>query len=207
MKNDQALSTHEAIAQRRSIRKFKSDPIDDEVIRELLEAARLAPSGCNSQPWRFKIVRDTETKQQLQKLAFDQKFVSQAPVVLVVCVDVLGYLEGRVSGVQDMGEIGAFTGDICEVLNKATQAKSKMGIEAISASVAFNAAIAIEHIALRALDFGLGTCWMRLINEKAIRELFGWENHITPLALLPIGHPDETPAPRKRRPLDELIID
>jgi nitroreductase len=207
MKNDLALSTREAIAQRRSIRKFKSDPIDDAVIRELLEAARLAPSGCNSQPWRFKIVKDDATKQQLQGLAFDQKFVSEAPVVLVVCVDVLGYLEGRVSGVQDMGEIGAFSDNVCEVLNKGTQMKSKMGIDAISASVAFNAAIAIEHIALRALDFGLGTCWMRLFNDKAVRELFNWEQHISPVALIPIGTPDETPTARKRRPLDELILD
>ncbi|MFQ3226582.1 MAG: nitroreductase [Lentimonas sp.] len=90
MKNDLALSTREAIAQRRSIRKFKSDLIDDAVIREPLEAARLAPSGCNSQPWRFKIVKDDTTKQQLQALAFDKKFVSEAPVVLVVCVDLLG---------------------------------------------------------------------------------------------------------------------
>ena len=207
MKNDQRLSTHDAISQRRSIRKFKSDPIDDDVIHELLEAARLAPSGCNSQPWRFKIVKDAKTKQQLQALAFDQKFISQAPVVLVVCVDVLGYLEGRISGVQDMGEIDSVSDNVCEVLNKGTQAKSKMGVEAISASVAFNAAIAVEHIALRALDFELGTCWMRLINEKAIRELFGWDNHITPVALLPIGTPDEAPTARKRRPLEELIID
>jgi len=174
---------------------------------ELLESARLAPSGCNSQPWRFKIVRDEATKKQLQEFSFDQKFVSEAPVVLVVCADVQGYLDGRVSGVQDLGEIGVFDDNICEILHKTTKAKSQLKLEDLQKSVAFNIAIAIEHIALRALDFGLGTCWMRLIDEKAIRDYFGWDKNLYPVAVLPIGYPDEAPKSRKRHPMKDLIID
>ena len=48
------LSTKEAIEKRRSIRNFKEDSVSNDVIMELIESARLAPSGCNSQPWRFK---------------------------------------------------------------------------------------------------------------------------------------------------------
>lgn len=201
------LTTKEAIEQRRSIRKFKSDSIPDEIITALLESARLAPSGCNSQPWRFKIVKDYETKKQLQSIAYDQKFLTEAPVVLVICADVQGYIDGRTSGVQDLGEIGVFDNDICEILDKKTKIKSQMSIEVLSSSVAFNVAIAIEHIVLRALDFGLGTCWMRLMDEKAIRDIFGWDNNIFPVALLPIGYPLESPPPRKRRSLEELLID
>ena len=207
MDNYIEISTKEAIENRRSIRKFKPDSITDEILMELLESARLAPSGCNSQPWRFKIVRDEATKKQLQEFSFDQKFVSEAPVVLVVCADVQGYLDGRVSGVQDLGEIGVFDDNICEILHKTTKAKSQLKIEDLQKSVAFNIAIAIEHIALRALDFGLGTCWMRLIDEKAIREYFGWDKNLYPVAVLPIGYPDENPKQRKRRPMEDLIID
>jgi len=207
MDNYIEISTKEAIENRRSIRKFKPDSITDEILMELLESARLAPSGCNSQPWRFKIVRDEATKKQLQEFSFDQKFVSEAPVVLVVCADVQGYLDGRVSGVQDLGEIGVFDDNICEILHKTTKAKSQLKIEDLQKSVAFNIAIAIEHIALRALDFGLGTCWMRLIDEKAIREYFGWDKNLYPVAVLPIGYPDENPKPRKRRPMEDLLID
>ncbi len=207
MKDYKELSTKEAIANRRSIRKFKTDTISDEILMELLESARLAPSGCNSQPWRFKIVRDEATKKQLQTFSFDQKFVSEAPVVLVVCADVQAYLDGRVSGVQDLGEIGVFDDDICEILNKTTKAKSLLKIEDLQKSVAFNIAIAVEHIALRALDFGLGTCWMRLIDEKAIREYFEWDKNLYPVAVLPIGYPDEFPSARKRRAIGDLIID
>ncbi len=53
------LTVKEAIEQRRSVRKFKPDPVPAEDITELLNAARLAPSGCNAQPWRFKIVTET----------------------------------------------------------------------------------------------------------------------------------------------------
>ena len=207
MDNYIELATKEAIDNRRSIRKFKPDSITNEILMELLESARLAPSGCNSQPWRFKIVRDEATKKQLQEFSFDQKFVSEAPVVLVVCADVQGYLDGRVSGVQDLGEIGVFDDNICEILHKTTKAKSQLKIEDLQKSVAFNIAIAIEHIALRALDFGLGTCWMRLIDEKAIREYFGWDKNLYPVAVLPIGYPDENPKPRKRRPMEDLLID
>jgi len=207
MDNYIEISTKEAIENRRSIRKFKPDSITNEILMELLESARLAPSGCNSQPWRFKIVRDEATKKQLQEFSFDQKFVSEAPVVLVVCADVQGYLDGRVSGVQDLGEIGVFDDNICEILHKTTKAKSQLKIEDLQKSVAFNIAIAIEHIALRALDFGLGTCWMRLIDEKAIREYFGWDKNLYPVAVLPIGYPDENPKPRKRRPMEDLLID
>ncbi|MDQ2178018.1 nitroreductase family protein [Marinifilum sp. D714] len=201
------LSTKEAIQERRSIRKFKPDDFSDEILMELLEAARLAPSGCNSQPWRFKIVRDIETRKKLQEYSFDQKFVSQAPVVLVICADVQGYIDGRVSGVQDLGEIGVFDNEICEILNKTTKAKSLLKKEDLAKSVAFNIAIAVEHIALRALDFGLGTCWMRLIDEKAISELFGWDANLYPVAVLPIGYPDEHPKARKRMKMEDLIID
>lgn len=200
-------STKEAIANRRSIRKFKSNDVKDEVIFELLEAARLAPSGCNSQPWRFKIVRDSKEKDKLYEFAYGQHFVKEAPVVLVCCADIQGYLDGRTSGVQDLGKIGAFTDDVCEVLHKTTQKKSRLSKKDLSESIAFNVAIAVEHIALRALDFGLGTCWMRLMDEVKVRQYYQWGDSIYPVALLPLGYPDEHPVQRKRLPVEQLIID
>lgn len=201
------LSTKEAIENRRSIRKFKSDIVSDEIIMELIESARLAPSGCNSQPWRFKIVKDFKTKSKLQEIAYNQDFVTQAPVILVICADVQGYLDGRTSGVQDLGVVGVFDDVMCEILHKKTKQKSQISIDTLRQSVAFNVAIAIEHIVLRALDFGLGTCWMRLIDEKKIRTLFGWDENLYPVALIPIGYPLESPSPRKRKPIEDILID
>ncbi|TFG59696.1 MAG: nitroreductase, partial [Spirochaetales bacterium] len=104
MEEKPLLTTKEAIETRRSIRKFKPDDVSDEIIFQLLDSARLAPSGCNSQPWRFKIVRDPEIKEQLYSAAHKQLFVKEAPVIIVCCLDIEGYLKGTVSGVQDLDE-------------------------------------------------------------------------------------------------------
>ena len=204
------LTTKEAIENRRSIRKFKPDPIPEEHITALIDAARLAPSGCNAQPWRFKVVQDSETKRKLAQAAYDQSFLAQAPVVLVCCADVKGYLKGTVSGIQELGQTGSIDDRIVKILLRRTsQMDTQMKVmskEQLGARMAFNIAIAVEHIVLRALDFGLGTCWVRLIEEQKVREIFGWDDNLFVVALLPIGYPGESPVPRKRLPLQELII-
>lgn len=205
------LTVKDAIEQRRSIRSFKPDPIPDEYITALLDAARLSPSGSNAQPWRFKIVKDQETKEKLAQAAYDQSFIAKAPVVIVCCADIKGYLDGTVSGIQDLGRIKAVKDRIVKIiLDRVHQMKSQMKsmpLEQMTSRIGFNVAIAIEHIVLRALDFGMGTCWVRLIDEKNIRDLFRWDENIHVVGLLPIGYPDESPPPRKRLTLEEILID
>jgi len=201
------LTTKEAIDQRRSIRKFKPDPVFDSILFELLDAARRAPSGSNAQPWRFKIVRDVNTKGRLAKAAYDQSFIAEAPVVIVCCADTKGYLEGMVSGLQDLGKIGAIEDRVVQIIIDRNNIMKTMNLDQFGQRIAFNVAIAVEHIVLRALDFGLGTCWVRLIDEQAIRTIFGWDDSISVVALLPLGYPDESPAQRKRRTIEEIIID
>lgn len=200
------LTTKEAIEKRRSIRKFKSDPIPDEYIAELLNAARLAPSGCNAQPWRFKIVKDQETRSKLANAAYGQPFIAEAPVVLVCCADVSGYLSGTVSGIQDLGKIGAVNNGIVEVLLKRADKMKTMTGEEIGSQIAFNVAIAIEHIVLRALDFDLGSCWVRLFDRREVKHVFGWNDERYIVALLPIGYPAEFPEERKRLEFDDIVI-
>ncbi len=204
------LTTKEAIEKRQSIRKFKTDPVPDEHITALLNAARLAPSGCNAQPWRFKIIKDQETKLKLSQAAYDQSFIAEAPVVLVCCADIKGYLEGTVSGIQDIGKIGAVEDRIVKILLKrAEQMELQMKFmnkDQLGLRIAFNVAIAVEHIVLRALDFGIGSCWVRLIDEQMIKAIFSWDENIHVVALLPIGYPAESPPPRKRLKLEEILL-
>lgn len=200
------LTTKEAIEERRSIRKFKPDPVPDELLAELLDAARLAPSGCNAQPWRFKIVKDDETKKKLARAAFDQPFIAAAPVVLVCCADIKGYVEGMVSSTEDLGRIGAVEDRVVKIILQASDRLSEMPLEQVGPRIALNVAIAVEHIALRALDFGLGSCWIRLIDEPAIKGIFGWDDNLHVVALLPLGYPAEAPLPRKRRALEDILL-
>lgn len=201
------LSTKEAIRQRRSIRKFKPDPVPDECVAELLESARLAPSGCNAQPWRFKVVRDPGKRLLLAQAAHDQMFIAEAPVVIVCCADVQGYLDGSVSGIQDLGKIGAVEDKVVKVLVKNIDQLRTYSVEELGARITANVAIAIEHMVLRALDFGLGSCWIRFLDAERIKKMFGWDDNIFVVALLPVGYPAESPAPRKRLLLKALLID
>ena len=74
-------------AKRASVRKFKPDAIPQEVIEQLLFAATQAPSAGNRQPWHFYVVKNEEMKAQLCKISYNQKFIEEAPVVLVVCAE------------------------------------------------------------------------------------------------------------------------
>jgi nitroreductase len=207
MMQNKLLSTQEAIRQRRSIRKFKPDPVPDECITEMLESARLAPSGCNAQPWRFKVVRDPGEKVLLAQAAHNQMFIAEAPVVIVCCADVRGYLDGSVSGIQDLGKIGAVEDKVVKVLLDNIDQMKTYSVEQLAARIAANVAIAVEHMALRALDFGLGTCWIRFLDVERIQNIFGWDENLFVVALLPVGYPAEAPAPRKRLPMEALLID
>jgi nitroreductase len=75
----------EAIKTRRSIRKFRETPVPENLLKEVLNAARLAPSADNAQPWKIIVVRDEQMKQKVTQACNGQKFLVQAPIVLVVC--------------------------------------------------------------------------------------------------------------------------
>jgi len=75
----------EAIRTRRSIRKYKPTPVPESIVKEVLNAARLAPTANNSQPWRIVVVQDEDTKLKLAAAANGQRFIAQAPMVLVAC--------------------------------------------------------------------------------------------------------------------------
>ena len=77
----------EAIKGRRSIRAFKSQNVPQEVVAELIDVARWAPSAGNIQPWEFIIIRKPEIKKRLVEAALGQAFIEEAPVVIVVCAN------------------------------------------------------------------------------------------------------------------------
>lgn len=81
------MDCFEAIANRRSVRNYQSDPVNDGDIMKILEAGRMAPSAGNLQPCYFIVVRDPQVKSRLHKAALGQELIAQAPVVIAVCVD------------------------------------------------------------------------------------------------------------------------
>lgn len=86
------MNIYETIAARQSVRAFEDKDIPEDVLLRLLGAARLAPSACNKQEWRFVVVRDAGRRKELGQAARGQAFVGEAPVVLVCCAETDGHV-------------------------------------------------------------------------------------------------------------------
>ncbi|MFC2169641.1 nitroreductase family protein [Acidobacteriota bacterium] len=79
------MSVLEAVRGRKSVRRYKPDPIPEDVLFRILEAVRLSPSGKNLQPWKFILVRDTDLKKKLADASLRQHFMAEAPIIVVAC--------------------------------------------------------------------------------------------------------------------------
>ncbi len=82
---DTIMDVFAAINQRRSVRAYKPVEIEEEKLKEVLEAARLSPSASNRQDWKFIVVREKETRKKLARAALGQSFIGEAPAVIVAC--------------------------------------------------------------------------------------------------------------------------
>ncbi|MHB8106181.1 MAG: nitroreductase family protein [Candidatus Cryosericum sp.] len=85
----------EAIEKRYSVRHYTDQPVEEEKLAEVLEAARLAPSGSNTQPWKLVVVRDRATIRSMVHAVGGQQFVEQAAVLIVACINGVGYNIGH----------------------------------------------------------------------------------------------------------------
>jgi nitroreductase len=90
------------IKARRSIRKFKTDAVSEELVERILEAGRWAPSGLNNQPWRFAVVRDRELIKEIAKLTHYRRVVLGAQVLIPVFIDT-GKIYHREKDIQGIG--------------------------------------------------------------------------------------------------------
>lgn len=170
----------ELVKHRTSCRAYDPRPVPREHLELMLESARLAPSACNQQPWRFAVVQKEALRNRLVKeslrVGINMKWASDAGAIIAIGVRSKGFVHkvaAKVSGIEypqmDLG-------------------------------------IAGEHLVLQAEELGLGTCWIGWIQQKSVREIVGWGKEITPMGLITVGWPatDE----RKTRPrlsLDDIV--
>lgn len=168
------MKLSEAIAGRRSIRAFERHDVTDEVVEKLISAAVNAPSAGNIQPWKFVIARKGKTKKKLAKAAFNQTFIEEAPVVIVVCAD-----ENRSS--------------------------MRYGLRGKTLYCIQDTAAAIQNILLTAYSIGLGTCWVGAFSEEEAKKVLHTPEGIRPVAMIPMGYPNEMPLQKNRRDLNKII--
>ena len=168
------------VQQRQSTRAYRATPVPRALIERCLEAARLAPSACNCQPWRFIVVDDLDTRSALATAAFSGvysmcAFAKHAPVLIAVITERSSYaaaLGGMFRGTQyNLIDIG----------------------------------IACEHLVLQATEEGLGTCWLGWFNEMAVRKVLGLPASTKIDVLISMGYPDHLDVrPKTRKSLDDI---
>jgi len=174
------MDVKDAIKTRRTIRKFKEEGVSDDIIKELTEAARLAPSGSNAQPTRLFFVRNKDLKQRLEdEGAFSQDFVHKAPFILVFCGDPDSYK----------------TASFAKLLAGREEKRTFRDVT-----------IASSFVVLRATEMGLSTCWVGLIEPEVIKKVLNIpENFMIPFVLC-VGKADETPKPLTRKSAEEIVL-
>ena len=204
------LNLWEAIITRRSIREFAPKDVPDEMIHKMFEAARLAPSGTNCQPWRFILVRDKEVKKEICCILSDQKFIEEAPVVIVCFGDLEAISrEARQKQVQELFSVGAkLSGRLADP--KYWEERFSLPPaprEEQLRHVILNTSIAVEHLFLMATALGLGACWVGAVDVSAINRLFGLSNNLVSVAILPVGYPiGEVPPQPPRLNIDGIML-
>lgn len=162
---------------RRSIRAYAARPVDRDKIERCLEAARLAPSACNSQPWQFIVIDNPGLREQVasatsSKILPLNHFTRQAPVLVVVVAE----------RAKAFARVGA-------------QVKDKP-------FAMMDVAIAAEHFCLQAAEEGLGTCMLGWFSEERVRSLLNIPGTARPALILTLGYaenPDTPPSKRKAR--------
>lgn len=170
------------IEDRRSVRKYKNKEIDDDIILKVLDSARMAPSGSNTQPWNFIIIKSEEMKNKIVKVDHNQKWMLQAPVFIVCVADIKCRIEENTN----------------VILNENSELPElKLIIR--------DTAIAIEHILLQAEELGLCTCWTGWFSQEDIREVLNIPGDKYVCGVVTMGYGDESPKKRPRRSLDEIL--
>lgn len=167
----------ELIQKRQSDRRYDATrEVDRQLVLRCLEAARLAPSACNSQPWKFVVVDDPDLRRQMAEAAAGMgmnRFAAEAPVIVAVVLEKMN-----------------LTARIGSVIKDKEYSLLDMGI-------------AVEHFCLQAAELGLGTCILGWFDEKKVKRLLGVERRRIPL-LITLGYPAGANRPKSRKTLEEM---
>jgi nitroreductase len=171
------------IRKRRSVRQYHERPIEDEKFEAILEAARLAPSASNSQPWNFYVVKDkAKIKSLAEKMPLGthlviNSFIAEAPAVIVATAGPISLLH----------RVASF------IVNRRWYY--------------IDVAIALEHMVLTAWELGIGSCWIGWFNEKKVKKLLDIPRDEEVIDMLTLGYPKDTKLPfaKHRKKLEEIV--
>jgi len=160
------MNVIEAIQKRRSIRRYRADAIPDDVLERLLNAMRLAPSGKNTQPWKFIVIRDKTVKSRVAAACnyrtpngkvVSQSWIAGAPAIIVGCAF------EKQAAVRYFKE-----GELITAHWDEFEAELEQGPIDYESAAIWDLTIALDHLTLAAAAEDLGTCWIGGLNEAQL---------------------------------------
>lgn len=170
------------IEMRRSIRKYIDKPVKNEKITEVLEAGRLAPSGNNTQPWHYIVVKSEEMREKIMQASHNQKWMITAPVFIVCVADVRCRIKEDIEVYLD---------------DNSPQDEVKRIIRDTS--------ISVGYMLLQANNLGLGVCWVAEFTQEEIRPVLNIPSDKYVVGVITVGYPNENPKARPRKKLEEIV--
>ncbi|MEH2298338.1 nitroreductase family protein [Nostoc sp.] len=189
----QALDVPSAIAQRRSIKTFKTDPITPELLKQLVELTVAAPSSYNIQDWQIILVQDEAQKAALSAASWNQQQIVQAPVTFVFAADPNAG-EQNLAPILERGlETGAWNeGTVNYFKTAVPQFQAGLGNKRREYAIK-DAIIAATHLVLAAESLGLSTCFMNGWIEDQVKEVIGAGDNpdLAIAVLIPVGYAAE----------------
>ncbi len=198
------------VRKRRSIRQFKPDPIPDEYIEKILEAARWAMSGANGQPWEFIVVKDGKTRNKIVDFCEDYRKQSwQIERTRISEFRHPAYIDGP-AGRPLFGDAPVFIvvlGDLRTYQASILTPHFLMGEGGPQGTYLKNMGNATQNLHLAAAALGLGAQWVSVSYsfEGRLKALLGVPEELTIHTIVPIGYPAHKPAPPYRRKLAEIV--
>ncbi|MFA5155272.1 MAG: nitroreductase family protein [Patescibacteria group bacterium] len=174
------MDFNNVLESRKSIRKFQPTEISEEIVREILSLAQLAPSAGNLQAYKVKIVRTKDKRELLKEATFTRNFTKQesimsAPVIFVICADP-----------AESETVFKERGKLLYALQDAT--------------------ILAAYLQLVIASKGLASVWIGSFNEDEVKKALALHNNLRPLIMIPFGFPGGESRPRERKKLEEIII-
>lgn len=201
----QEVDFHTVIKERRSVRKYVADyKIRDEEIKELLSAAVLAPSGANMQPWRFIVITDSDLKQELLPIAFNQEQVVTSSAVIAVLVDLQAYKEAsRIYGkAVEAGYMTQETAD--KLIGNLHNFYGSLDADKARNAALVDGGLVSQQLMLAARAKGLDTVAMGGYNVDQFRQMFNISDRYANVMLIALGKAEQPGHPTVRLDVDDV---
>lgn len=199
----QPLDVPSAIAKRRSIKTFKTDPIAPELLKQLVELTVAAPSSYNIQDWQIILVQDEAQKAALSAASWNQQQIVQAPVTFVFAADPNAGEQDLTPIFERATETGAWNEGTVNYLKTAVpQFQAGLGDKKREYAIK-DAIIAATHLVLAAESLGLSTCFMNGWIEDQVKQVIGAGDNpdLAIAVLVPVGYAAEPRLNPGRLPL------